>query len=62
MGSPPNKAVPAAPKAFAPFFLSTKIALPKVSSRWIERARLIEQLGVPPGGAGDAPACRARVR
>jgi LuxR family transcriptional regulator, maltose regulon positive regulatory protein len=48
MGSPPTKAVAAAPKALAPFFLSTKIALPKVSSRWIERARLIERLGVPP--------------
>ncbi|MCC6197932.1 MAG: hypothetical protein IT518_26055 [Burkholderiales bacterium] len=46
MGSSPTKAAP--PKALEPFFLSTKIALPKVPSRWIERARLIERLGVPP--------------
>jgi LuxR family maltose regulon positive regulatory protein len=38
----------AAPKELAPFFLSTKIALPKVSPRWIERAHLIDRLGVPP--------------
>ncbi|HTQ00353.1 MAG TPA: LuxR C-terminal-related transcriptional regulator [Casimicrobiaceae bacterium] len=48
MGSPPTKAATAAPNALASFFLSTKIALPKVPARWIERARLIERLGVPP--------------
>jgi len=37
-----------APKALTPFFLSTKIALPKTSSRWIERPRLIERMGTPP--------------
>jgi len=29
-------------------FLATKIALPKVASRWIDRPRLSERLGVPP--------------
>ena len=29
-------------------FLATKIALPKVAPRWIDRPRLIDRLGVPP--------------
>jgi len=38
----------AAPDAFESPFLATKIALPKVGARWIDRPRLIDRLGVPP--------------
>jgi len=38
----------AVPDAFESPFLATKIALPKVGARWIDRPRLIDRLGVPP--------------